>query len=209
MKKFSITCLSCIIIGSIVALIIYHNRSLDPQTDDLPSYAFGDTVDTLNGVAIYYNGSVSTSNGRHLSNDGYNFGLRFQCVEFVKRYYFQHLGHRMPNTWGHAKDFYDPSISNGQINPSRALIQFQNGAGASPQVNDLIIFGPSKTNAFGHVAIVSKVGKANVEITQQNPGPQGKSRITLPLTSKNDIPEVKHDRVLGWLRLPNKTSPQF
>lgn len=46
-------------------------------------HAVGDRIDELNGVAIYYNGGVNTVQGRNLSKDGYNLGLRYQCVEFV------------------------------------------------------------------------------------------------------------------------------
>jgi len=43
-------------------------------------HAVGDRIDELNGVAIYYNGGVNTVQGRNLSKDGYNLGLRYQCV---------------------------------------------------------------------------------------------------------------------------------
>jgi ABC-type multidrug transport system fused ATPase/permease subunit len=76
-------------------------------------HAVGEQLDELNGVAIYYNDGVNTVQGRNLSQDGYNLGLRYQCVEFVKRYYFERHGHRMPNTYGHAKDFFDPTLSDG------------------------------------------------------------------------------------------------
>lgn len=36
-------------------------------------------------VAIYFNGGVNMSQGRNLTIDGYNLGIRYQCVEFVKR----------------------------------------------------------------------------------------------------------------------------
>ncbi|SUD83261.1 Uncharacterised protein [Stutzerimonas stutzeri] len=54
--------------------------------------------------------------GGNLSKDGYNLGLRYQCVEFVKRYYFERHGHRMPDTYGHAKSFFDPSLGDGALN---------------------------------------------------------------------------------------------
>lgn len=49
--------------------------------------------------------------------DGYNVGLRYQCVEFVKRYYsLEHYAHRMPNSYGHAKDLFDPRVEDGAMN---------------------------------------------------------------------------------------------
>src|SRR5690625_3985796 len=60
---------------------------------------------SLNGVYVYYNGSTNTVVDRNTSLDGYNLGLEYQCVEFVKRYYYERLDHTMPNSYGHAKDF--------------------------------------------------------------------------------------------------------
>ena len=66
----------------------------------------GTQIDDLNGVAIYYNGGVNQSHGRNLSTGGYNLGIRYQCIEFVKRYYYERLGHQMPDSYGHAKTFF-------------------------------------------------------------------------------------------------------
>lgn len=56
-----------------------------------PRYGIGQERDRLNGVVVYHNGGVDHSSGRNLSPDGYNLGIKYQCVEFVKRYYYQHL----------------------------------------------------------------------------------------------------------------------
>ncbi|WP_413044376.1 hypothetical protein [Pseudomonas sp. YJ42] len=69
--------------------------------------------------------------GRNLTQDGYNLGLRYQCVEFVKRYYFERHGHRMPDSYGHAKDFFDPQVGDGALNARRGLLQFTYRAAAS------------------------------------------------------------------------------
>lgn len=58
-----------------------------------PRFEIGQERDRLNGVAVYHNGGVDHSSGRHLSPDGYNLGIKYQCVEFVKRYYYQRLNH--------------------------------------------------------------------------------------------------------------------
>ncbi|MCR5077115.1 MAG: CHAP domain-containing protein, partial [Prevotella sp.] len=54
-----------------------------------PNLERGVAVDSLDGVYVYYNGGVSQSSGRN-TIDGYNVGIRYQCVEFVKRYYYLH-----------------------------------------------------------------------------------------------------------------------
>ena len=108
----------------------------------------------------------------------------------------------MPNTWGHARDFFDPKVANGEMNSARGLIQYRNGEGERPKVEDLMVFGPTLFNSYGHVAIVSRVAEDYLEIVQQNPGPRGPSRMILPIGSESDRLKVASDRVLGWLRMP-------
>lgn len=175
-----------------------------------PLHRVGDEIDRLNGVPIYFNGAVDHCGERNVTPDGYNLGLPFQCVEFVKRYYFEHLHHRMPDSYGHAKDFFEPTLPDGTYNPKRDLTQYTNGSRTKPQPDDLIILGPSPTNQYGHVAIVSAVDDTSVEIAQQNPGPFGPSRKRLTLHLENGLWKYGNARVLGWLRkearalLPNE-----
>ncbi|MGE8362272.1 CHAP domain-containing protein [Pseudomonas sp.] len=170
---------------------------INPNTQ----HALGDQLDELNGVAIYYNGGVNTVQGRNLSQDGYNLGLRYQCVEFVKRYYFERHGHRMPDTYGHAKDFFDPRLENGSLNAKRAMLQFRNGSVEQPQADDLLVFAPTLFNRYGHVAIIANVGNSALQIAQQNPGPFGSSREDLPLSQRDGNWYIEQSQVLGWLRL--------
>jgi hypothetical protein len=107
---------------------------------------------------------------RHSASDGYNYSLEWQCVEFVKRYYYDHLKHKMPNIFGHAKNFYQPGLKDGQRNTERNLLQFTNKSKSKPKVNDLVVMGGHTFNKYGHVAIISGVGNNEVEIIQQNTG---------------------------------------
>lgn len=160
----------------------------------------GVKVDTYNGVDIFYNGSVGNVSGRNTTSDGYNLGLKYQCVEFVKRFYYNYYGHKMPDSYGHAKDFYDGSVSDGGYNKSRALTQFSQGSNTKPKVNDLIIFGPTPFNKFGHVAIVSKISTGKLEIAQQNPGVGNPSRAVYSLYDNGAGWIVGNQYVMGWLR---------
>lgn len=165
-----------------------------------PNYEVGQQMDEFNGVAVYYNGGVGNVEERNLTNDGYNLGLKYQCVEFVKRYYFEHLNHKMPNSYGHAKDFFDTSLKDGQKNKQRDLIQYTNSGNSRPEVNDLIVYAPTITNRYGHVAIISSVSDDEVVIIQQNPGPFGNSRETYSLIVIDKQWKIDNDRIMGWLR---------
>jgi len=172
-----------------------------------PTHTIGDPLDELNGVAVYYNGAINNTSGRRTTADGYNLGLKFQCVEFVKRYYYERFNHKMPNSMGHAKEFFSPAVADGELNKDRMLLQYRNGAGSRPLVDDLIVFAPWALNRFGHVAIVSQVGEDFIEVIQQNPGPFGATRERFPLERHEGQWRVGHDRVLGWLRREPSTSP--
>lgn len=162
-------------------------------------YKWGEKIDSLDGVYVYYNGSVSTVKGRNVT-DGYNVGLKYQCVEFVKRYYYEHLNHKMPNSYGHAKDFFNPGLKDGQKNRDRNLIQYTNPSKSKPKSGDLLIYSPTPGNKYGHVAIASRVYEDKIEIIQQNPGPGTKSREVYKLENKNGVWKIKNDRIWGWLR---------
>ena len=164
------------------------------------NFEVGQQIDELNGVYVYYNGGVGNVFERNITKDGYNLGLKYQCVEFVKRYYFEYLNHKMPDSYGNAKDFFDKSLKDGQKNKQRNLIQYTNYSQTTPKVNDLLIFEGTTFNKYGHVVIISKVTEDKVEIIQQNPGPFGQSRETYDLKFENDKWKIKNDRVLGWLR---------
>lgn len=158
-------------------------------------------IDSLDGVVVYCNGRVSRSAGRHLSEGGYNLGLKWQCVEFVKRYYFDVYHHSFPNSYGHAKDFFDAAVLDGNLNPARNLLQFANGGGTLPTKGDIVVFDASYWNPYGHVAIVSDVSDDELRVIQQNAGPFGSSRKSISLKSDGmwfTLPEP----VLGWLRKP-------
>lgn len=164
-----------------------------------PEKAIVQPIDSLNQVMVYYNGKVGNVVGRNTTEDGYNLGLKYQCVEFVKRYYYEHLNHKMPNSYGHAKDFFNTALSDGQKNRDRNLTQYTNHSKSKPKVNDLLIFDGTMFNQYGHVAIISGVSDTEIEIIQQNPGPLANSRESYKLQKIEGKWKIKNSQVLGWL----------
>ena len=167
------------------------------------AYKVGQPIDSLNNVVVYYNGGVDYVLERN-TKDGYNIGLKYQCVEFVKRYYYEHFNHKMPDSYGHAKSFFDTNVSDGQLNTQRNLTQYTNPSISKPKESDLIIMDGTISNQYGHVAIISSVSEDEIEIIQQNPGPFSSSRISISL-SKIDQNKwiIENKRILGWLRKEN------
>jgi len=159
----------------------------------------GKVVDNFNGVNIYYNGRVKNVQGRNVTSDGYNLGLKYQCVEFVKRYYYEYYNHKMPDSYGHAKDFFEHNLSDGGYSKKRDLYQYRNGSEIKPRVGDILIFGAASFNKYGHVAIISKVTSNSVTIAQQNPGIGNKSRQAFALDHSNGGWWIRYSHIVGWL----------
>ncbi|WP_107039578.1 CHAP domain-containing protein [Brumimicrobium mesophilum] len=160
----------------------------------------GEKVDSLNNVYVYYNDKVGNVIGRN-TKEGYNIGLKYQCVEFVKRYYYQYYNHKMPDSYGHALSFYNIKFKDGELNTQRNLLQFTNPSSSKPKIGDLIVFDATIFNSYGHVAIVSNVSDNKIEIIQQNPGPNGSSRDNFYMKLNNQSKwEIESARILGWLR---------
>lgn len=161
----------------------------------------GDKIDSLDCVYVYFNSSFSNVSGRTVSADGYNIGLKYQCVEFVKRYYFEHYKHKMPNAYGNAIDFYDVRLNDGNFNTDRGLNQFSNPSNSKPKKGDLLVYSGTIGNPYGHVSIVAEVFSDQIEIIQQNGGGIYDTRANYNLVQINGKWEIKNNRILGWLRL--------
>lgn len=157
-------------------------------------------MDMHNGVPVFFNGKIGDTHGRHLTSDGYNLGLKWQCVEYVKRYYFQVYNHKMPYSYGHAKDLFDNSLNDVAFNEKRGLLQFRNVRYEKPKEGDMLIYDGTSYNPYGHVGIISRVTDTEIELMQQNYGK--KSRDTLALKTFNGIYTVADYDILGWLRIP-------
>ena len=195
-----------IIILILALIILYALMVVIKKVNWNPKHETGDILDSYNGVNVYYNGGVSNSEGRNLSEDGYNIGMKYQCVEFVKRYYYEYLNHKMSDAYGNAIDFYDKKLKDDSINVKRDLVQFSNPSTIKPKESDIIIYNKSFFNPYGHVAIICKVGDDFIEIIQQNPGPFAKSREKIMLKYVDNLWLLENDRILGRLRKTDKSN---
>lgn len=107
----------------------------------------------------------------------------------------------MPDSYGHAKDFFDPSVKAGKLNQSRGLLHFPNGGNTLPKHGDLVVWDATSQIPYGHVAIVSSLSEESCEVIQQNSGPWGSRRRHLKLLQKEGKVTLPNP-ILGWLRLP-------
>ncbi|MEJ6680512.1 MAG: CHAP domain-containing protein [Flavobacteriales bacterium] len=159
-------------------------------------YEVGEELDSFNDVPIYYNGTSAGIHGVNYTDDGYVLGIKWQCVEFVRRYYLEIYGHKMLSDLGNAVDYYDESVPNGEFNFSRGLIQFKNNGASIPASGDILVFA----GGYGHVAIVISANRSTIEIIQQNVNKKSRDEITIGKSIQGRYFQ-SDSNVLGWLRI--------
>jgi surface antigen len=159
----------------------------------------GDVVASYRTIPVYSNGDNYTlSYGKSFSDKQYYFGQKWQCVEFVKRFYHDAFNHKMPSVWGNAVGYYDPTVVHGKMNKDRGMFQFKNGGTTSPQPDDLLVFDIAP---YGHVSVITAVRENEIEVVQQNIA--GKPRQIYQLEKKDGLfTIVAKKNPIGWLRLP-------
>ncbi|MEZ5014930.1 MAG: CHAP domain-containing protein [Chitinophagales bacterium] len=193
---YAVVTVSVLILGIVILQSLQKSTAI--QSETLPE---GTVMDSLHGVYVYYNGNTEAVRGKSYSADGYYFGLRWQCVEFVRRYYYQHLGHIIPDAEGNAKDLFNTDLPDASYNTARDLVQYANPSLKKPQADDIIVFAGTRSNPFGHVAIVAEVTADSVFLIQQNAGPDEDVRMHLALLQKNDHWQIQNKHVVGWMRI--------
>ena len=207
MKKLPVaSVVAALLVGSVLLVWFQTSRMSGDMGDEnnvSSQVPVGGVIATYKKVPAYQNGTkVTRSHGRHYAEDGYYYGQKWQCVEYVKRFYHDALGHSMPSVWGHARDFFDPEVEHGHINPARGLVQYLNGGDTAPKPDDLLVF---RAGSLGHVAIVTRVTSDEVEVIQQNV--HGSPRSVHTLTRKNGHWTVGSSKnPAGWLRIPPATA---
>lgn len=160
----------------------------------------------LNGIAARSNGhQMRTQESCEKKGE---FGLHYQCVEFIKRYYSQALQVDTHEWKGNAAQYFDADNIR-----QTGLVANANGSTVEPQPNDILVFA-SPTDAEtrnGHVAIISAVAETFVEVVEQNWSPTGRARLALVRKSNGGflIKDRSQYKVLGWLRLPSQSTPRL
>lgn len=169
------------------------------------NFNVGQVLDVYRGIPVRDNGLLFVrSHGKHYSPGGYYYGQKWQCVEYIKRFYLDAKGHKMPETMGHAKSFFDENLPDGATNRQRDLIQYRNGSTAKPQPDDLLVFTDTK---YGHVGIVSETVSNYVEIVQQNIFGRTRQRFSL-VASNGHFHVTEPRRPAGWLRIKESSPPK-
>ena len=196
MKKWVLGLLIVLFVACVTLFII---QQYGNKCSAVVSKEIGVDTDSYKGVKVYNNGKDYVKDyGKNYNRDGYYYGLKWQCVEFIKRFYYDAKGHKMPDVFGHAKDFFDEAVGQGELNKKRNLLQYRNGEGVKPQVDDLIVFTDTH---YGHVAIITEVTDKDIEIIQQNIYESPRDRLSITFKDgKYFIGGGTQRSPAGWLR---------
>jgi surface antigen len=120
---------------------------------DQPDFApWGTYVGSFQAVPGYSNGSTG-----YLGPDD-TYGYRYQCVEWVNRFYVQMFAHVNMVHNGNANQYYDNYVQLG-------LDRYPNGGTEPPEPGDIIC---SDGGDYGHIAVIRAVGTNSVTVVQQN-----------------------------------------
>ncbi|MDP2631622.1 MAG: CHAP domain-containing protein [Candidatus Uhrbacteria bacterium] len=131
--------------------------SNDARNDNwsLSAPSYGEALGEFEGVTMY------SSNGENVRG---KYGLEFQCVEYVNRFYVERLGFPNLTKTGDADSYYWNAEEKG-------LRAYQNGGETPPEQYDILVFdGSPEDGSPGHIAIVTGVDleTGTVSIVQQN-----------------------------------------
>ncbi|HEY5534901.1 MAG TPA: CHAP domain-containing protein [Ignavibacteria bacterium] len=119
---------------------------------------FNTLLGTYNGIDVYSNGTVGNQSNLYNYENGTNTGMKWQCVEYVNRYYLliYNKNIRVP---GHNGNEYFPNAT------QHGLTAYLNNGTTSPAIGDILCFSGGN---YGHVAIVREVGSTYIRVAQQN-----------------------------------------
>jgi surface antigen len=181
---------------SISLILLFTLVTVNSRTDAAPSC--GTELSSYRGIPAKSNGIFQwkpydcTTRG--------TYGDRYQCVEYVRRFYEEALGVDTSCWRGNAVTYFANASNFG-------LIRYANGGQTQPVPDDIVVFSNHEEDDTGHVAIVTNVTDTEVTIIEQNWSVTGTA--TLELKEENGTYTVTRPQsayvVLGWLR--RETSP--
>ncbi len=184
-------------LGIVAIPFIFALHNLTARGRQVPP-GFGEKIGEFNGVAAYSNGRCNPkySSGEKQYHKEYITGFKWQCCEYVVRYYKQ--VYNLEVRGGDAWEWFDLAGEKG-------LDAFKNGSEIKPAPGDILC---SDVGYFGHVAIIRAVGPDYVEVIHQNWKNDGQdAAYRCPMVVKDArywVRPFKHSYYewQGWLRPP-------
>ena len=145
-------------------------------------------------IPIYYNSPYfDTRRIRHYGPNGIYYGIKYQCVELVRRWYIEVLHLTFPYIDDASKMFDLKFATDLTTHKKIPFIHILNNGRAIPQEGDIILWKKEGIYAdTGHTAIMIKVvHNTTILVAEQNGDTaNGLRRIN-----------CHHNTILGWMRV--------
>ena len=159
---------------------------------------YGNVVGTFDNVSAYSNGSVSNVSNEYNYYNSTNTGMKWQCVEYVNRYYLAKFNKNIRVAGHNAIDYFPNAQSHG-------LTAIPNNGSQAPKVGDIVC---SNGGSYGHTAIIREVGSNYVKVIQQNwYNNSNDNSVQLTYSNQNGVHSIGNFSasypVVGWLTLPS------
>ncbi len=104
--------MAILVISALLATAFSLSASAQVETSSL---SFGTQVGEYNGVIGYSNYDDDYASGEYNYTDGYNTGMKWQCVECVNRYYYVSYGQKIRIAGTNADEYYDTASDRGLV----------------------------------------------------------------------------------------------
>jgi len=143
--------------------------------------------------------------GKSIDNDGYPIGATKQCTDLVATYIKEVWGQPMSIVFpANAIDIIDRHNDNYET-----IKNDFNDINQVPLQGDIIVFGATPSNPYGHTGIVDSANGQKVTVFEQNAGGgrgQGQGGDACTLRDHTYWASAGFGEVLGWLRLKNNSN---
>jgi len=178
-----------------VIVSIYSTSFADP---------WGTYLGTYNSVNVYSNGTGGYVSNEYNFINGTNTGMKWQCVEYVNRYYLLIYNKNIRVPGHNAVNYYPNATQHG-------LVSYPNNGNTAPAIGDVLCFSGGNPN-YGHVAIVREIGSNYLKVAQQNVlNNSGDVNYNIIMSISNGYYNVSGSSIgggyvcQGWLRKTTNT----
>lgn len=185
-------------------------NSLPKSCSNSCTSSFGNKLGENSGVVGYSNCTNDCESDKWttitLGQHRYKTGMKWQCVEYARRWYMKRLGYSFASI-DHAYEIWDlEHVDKLGSELKGKWKKLANGKTTEkPQLNDLLIYN-KKQGIHGHVSVIVKVTDDYVYIAEQNytnakwDDPSYARKLALIHNTKGHY-SLKDLGVIGWMRI--------
>lgn len=157
-------------------------------------------------VCAYSNGDDDFFSVERHYFHGIFLGFKWECIEFARRWLLMRKSCLFPNI-RHASDIWTQLKTLERVTDGKqfSVINYPNGSTKKPKRDGFLVYHPSQSLPFGHVAIICDVVPGYIRIAEQNyeyyNWSDNYSR-QIPLVCRDDRYFIEdEDEVYGWMEI--------